>query len=158
MIDLTQLQNAAESALREAFSKSRSNAGDIEVYDHTEEIFDENFEGVAVWCDVNFKALSWFDGNPNFIINYSYELSEGTVDLFLGDECTDLDSAYDASDEFYCDDVWHIETVDDTFLMLQATFKLDSPYELQAVITQKLKALEDADFACAITPVIENYS
>ena len=158
MINLTELQNAAESALREVFSHKHNNAGDIEVYDHTEEIFDENFEGVAVWCDVNFKALSWFDGNPNFIINYSYELSEGTVDLFLGDECTDLDSAYDASDEFYCDDVWHIETVDDTFLMLQATFKLDSPDELQAVITQKLKALEDADFARAITPVIENYS
>ena len=153
MINLTELQNAAESALREVFSHKYVNARDIEVYDHTEEIFEKDFEGVAVWCDVTFKALSWFNGNPNFIINYSYELSEGTVDLFVGDECTDLDSAYDASDEFYCDNVWHIETVDDTFLMLQASFTFDSPDALEEKLINRLRALEDESFIEAIRPV-----
>ena len=70
MLNITKLQKSAEGALVEAFSEKCKSSKDIEVYDHTEEIFDSDFEGVAVWCDVNCKVLSWFEGNPNFIISY----------------------------------------------------------------------------------------
>lgn len=156
MLNITKLQKSAEGALVETFSEKCKSSKDIEVYDHTEEIFDSDFEGVAVWCDVNFKALSWFDGNPNFIISYSKELCEGSIDLFLGDECTDTDAAMDAADEFYCDGVWHIEEIND-FLMLQATFTLDVPDELEDKIIKKLKALEDVDFTRAIRPVADYF-
>ena len=156
MLNITKLQKSAESALAEAFSEKCTSIKDIEVFDHTEEIFEDNFEGVAVWCDVNRKALSWFDGNPSFIISYSKELCEGNIDLFLGDECTDMDAAMDAADEFYCDDVWHIEQIDD-FLMLQASFTLDSPDTLEENIAKKLKMLEDGDFVEAIQPVISYF-
>ena len=136
----------------ETFSEKCKSSKDIEVYDHTEEIFDSDFEGVAVWCDVNFKALSWFDGNPSFIISYSKELCEGNIDLFLGDKCTDTDTAIYAADVFYCDDIWHIEQIDD-FLMLQASFTLESPDELEKRLTTRLKALEDGSFIEAIKPV-----
>lgn len=152
MLNITKLQKSAEGALVETFSEKCKSSKDIEVYDHTEEIFDSDFEGVAVWCDVNFKALSWFDGNPNFIISYSKELCEGSIDLFLGDECTDTDAAMDAADEFYCDDIWRIEQIDD-FLMLQASFTLESPDELEKRLTTRLKALEDGSFIEAIKPV-----
>ena len=152
MINITNLQKSAENALVEVFAKSFNQAKSIEVFEHTEEIFDSSFEGVAVWCDVNFKSLSWFEGNPGFIISYSKELCEGSIDLFLGDECTDLDKATDAADGFFCDDVWHIEQIDD-FLMLQATFTLESPDELEKKLISKLNALEDQDFAQAIRAV-----
>ena len=153
MLNITKLQKSAESALLEAFSDKCQNISDIEVYDHTEEIFDNDFEGVAVWCDVHCKVLSWFDGNPNFIISYSKELCEGNIDLYLGDECTDMDAAIEAADGFYCDDVWHIEQIDD-FLMLQASLALDTPDTLEKNIAKKLKMLEDGDFVEAIQPVI----
>ena len=152
MLTITQLQKSAESALLEAFSDKCKNISDIEVYDHSEEIFDKNFEGVSVWCDINRRVLSWFDGNPKFIISNSYVLGEVTIDLFLGDECTDMDAAIEAADGFYCDDVWHIEQIDD-FLMLQATFSLESPDELEKKLTTRLKALEDENFIEAIRPV-----
>ena len=155
MLNITKLQKSAEDALREAFSE-KCNISDIEVYDHTEEIFDKNFEGVSVWCDINRRVLSWFDGNPNFIISNSYELGEVSIDLFLGDECTDMDAAIEAADGFYCDDVWHIEQIDD-FLMLQASFTLDSPDTLEENIVKKLKMLEDCDFVEAIQPVISYF-
>ena len=156
MLNITKLQKSAESALAEAFSEKCKSIKDIEVFDHTEEIFEDDFEGVAVWCDVNRKALSWFDGNPSFIISYSKELCEGNIDLFLGDECTDMDAAIEAADGFYCDDVWHIEQIDD-FLMLQATFTLDTPDTLEENIAKKLKMLEDCDFVEAIQPVISYF-
>ena len=152
MLNITKLQKSAESALAEAFSEKCKSIKDIEVFDHTEEIFEDDFEGVAVWCDVNRKALSWFDGNPSLIISYSKELCEGNIDLFLGDECTDMDSAMEAADGFYCDDVWHIEQIDD-FLMLQASFTLESPDELEKKLTTRLKALEDESFIEVIKPV-----
>ena len=152
MISITQLQKAAVGALTEVFFEKCKSIKDIEVFDHTEEIFEDDFEGVAVWCDVNRKALSWFDGNPSFIISYSKELCEGNIDLFLGDECTDTDAAMDAADEFYYDDVWHIEQIDD-FLMLQASFTLESPDELEKKLTTRLKVLEDESFIEAIRPV-----
>lgn len=158
MINITNLQKSAESALMEVFSDKCDDIKDIEVYDNTEDIFDGDFEGVSVYCDVNFKALSWFDGNPNFIISYSKELCEGSIDLFLGDECINIDAAMNAADGFYSDDVWHIESVDDSYLMLQAIFSLDTPDMLEKTLISKLKALEETDFARAITPVIENYS
>ena len=151
MLNIIQLQKSAEDALRKAFSE-KCNTSDIEVYDHTEEIFDKNFEGVSVWCDIDRRVLSWFDGNPNFIISNSYELGEVSIDLFLGDECTDTDAAIEAADEFYCDDVWHIEQIDD-FLMLQASFTLDSPDTLEEKLINRLKALEDGSFIEAIKPV-----
>ena len=151
MLNITKLQKSAEGALRKAFSE-KCNISDIEVYDHTEEIFNKNFEGVSVWCDINSRVLSWFDGNPNFIISNSYELGEVSIDLFLGDECTDTDAAIEAADEFYCDDVWHIEQIDD-FLMLQASFTLDSPDTLEEKLINRLKALEDGSFIEAIKPV-----
>ena len=156
MLNITKLQKSAEGALAEGFSEKCNNISDIEVFDHTEEIFEDDFEGVAVWCDVNRKALSWFDGNPSFIISYSKELCEGNIDLFLGDKCTDTDAAMDAADEFYCDDVWHIEQIDD-FLMLQASFTLESPDELEKKLTTRLKTLEDVDFIRAIRPVAEYF-
>ena len=58
----------------------------------------------------------------------------------------------DAADEFYCDDVWHIEQIDD-FLMLQASFALDSPDTLEEKLINRLKALEDGNFIEAIKPV-----
>ena len=152
MLNITKLQKSAKSALAEAFPDKCNNISDIEVFDHTEEIFEGDFEGVAVWCDVNRKALSWFDGNLNFIISYSKELCEGNIDLFLGDECTDTDAAMDAADEFYYDDVWHIEQIDD-FLMLQASFTLDSPDALEEKLINRLRALEDESFIKAIRPV-----
>ena len=152
MLNITKLQKSAESALAETFSEKCKSIKDIEVFDHTEEIFEDDFEGVAVWCDVNRKALSWFDGNPSFIISYSKELCEGNIDLFLGDKCTDTDAAMDAADEFYCDEVWHIEQIDD-FLMLQASFTLDSPDVLEKKLIDRLKALEDGSFIEAIKPV-----
>ena len=156
MLNITKLQKSAEDALAEAFSEKCKSISDIEVFDHTEEIFDNDFEGVAVWCDVNFKALSWFDGNPNFIISYSKELCEGNIDLFLGDECTDIDAAMDAADEFYCDEVWHIEQIDD-FLMLQTSFTLESPDDLEKKLTTRLKALENGNFIEAIRPVAKYF-
>ena len=156
MINITHLQKSAGSALAEAFSEKCKSIKDIEVFDHTEEIFEDDFEGVAVWCDVNRKALSWFDGNPSFIISYSKELCDGNIDLFLGDKCTDTDAAMDATNEFNCDDVWHIEQIDD-FLMLQASFTLDSPDTLEENIAKKLKMLEDGDFVEAIHPVISYF-
>ena len=154
MLNITKLQKSAEDALRKAFSE-KCNISDIEVYDHTEEIFDKNFEGVSVWCDIDRRVLSWFDGNPSFIISNSYVLGEVSIDLFLGDECTDMDAAMDAADEFYCDDVWHIEQIDD-FLMLQASFTFDSPDTLEEKLINRLKALEDGSFIEAIKP-IANY-
>ena len=156
MLNITKLQKSAESALSDAFSDKRNSIRDIEVYDHTEEIFDNDFEGVAVWCDVNRKALSWFDGDPNFIISYSKELCEGNIDLFLGDQCTDTDAAMDAADEFYHDDVWHIEQIDD-FLMLQASFALDTPDALEEKLINRLRALEDGNFIEAIRPVAKYF-
>ena len=156
MLNITKLQKSAESALAEAFSEKCKSIKDIEVFDHTEEIFDNDFEGVAVWCDVNRKALSWFDGDPNFIISYSKELCEGNIDLFLGDQCTDTDAAMDAADEFYHDDVWHIEQIDD-FLMLQASFALDTPDALEEKLINRLRALEDGNFIEAIRPVAKYF-
>ena len=156
MLNITKLQKSAESALAETFSEKCKSIKDIEVFDHTEEIFEDDFEGVAVWCDVNRKALSWFDGNPSFIISYSKELCEGNIDLFLGDECTDMDAAIEAADGFYCDDVWHIEQIDD-FLLLQASFTLDTPDTIEENIAKKLKMLEDCDFVEAIQPVISYF-
>ena len=156
MLNITKLQKSAESALAEAFPDKCNNISDIEVFDHTEEIFEADFEGVAVWCDVNCKVLSWFDGNPNFIISYSKELCEGNIDLFLGDECTDTDAAMDAADEFYHDDVWHIEQIDD-FLMLQASFALDTPDALEEKLINRLKALEDESFIETIRPVAKYF-
>ena len=156
MLNITKLQKSAEDALRKAFSEKCKSIKDIEVFDHTEEIFDKNFEGVSVWCDINRRVLSWFDGNPNFIISNSYVLGEVSIDLFLGDKCTDMDAAMDATDEFNCDDVWHIEQIDD-FLMLQASFTLDSPDALEENIAKKLKMLEDCDFVEAIQPVISYF-
>ena len=156
MLTITQLQKSAESALLEAFSDKCKTTSDIEVYDQTEDIFDNDFEGVSVWCDVHCKVFSWFDGNPKFIISNSYELGEVSIDLFLGDECTDMDAAIEAADGFYCDDVWHIEQIDD-FLMLQASFTLDSPDTLEENIAKKLKMLEDCDFVEAIQPVISYF-
>lgn len=156
MLNITKLQKSAESALAEAFPDKCNNISDIEVFDHTEEIFEGDFEGVAVWCDVNRNVLSWFDGNPNFIISYSKELCEGNIDLFLGDECTDTDAAMDAADEFYYDDVWHIEQIDD-FFMLQATFSLESPDDLEKKLTARLKALENGNFIEAIRPVAKYF-
>ena len=153
MINTTRLQKAAEDALRVVFYEKCKRISDIDVCDHTEEIFDNEFEGVAVWCDVNRRALSWFCGDPAFIISYSHDLDEGSIDLFLGDKCTDLDAAMDAADAFNCDRVWHIEQLDD-FLMLQATFTLESPDELEAELISKLKALEYVDFVKAIKPVV----
>ena len=155
MLNITKLQKSAEDALRKAFSEKCKSIKDIEVFDHTEEIFKDDFEGVAVWCDVNRKALSWFDGNPSFIISYSKELCEISIDLFLGDECTDMGAVIEAADEFYCDDVWHIEQIDD-FLMLQASFTFDSPDTLEEKLINRLKALEDGSFIEAIKP-IANY-
>ena len=152
MLNTTKLQKSAEVALAEAFFGKCNSIKDIEVYDHTDEIFEDDFEGVAVWCDVNFKALSWFDGKPNFIISYSKELCEGNIDLFLGDQCTDTDAAMDAADGFYCDDVWHIEQIDD-FLMLQASFALDTPDALEEKLINRLRALEDESFIEAIRPI-----
>ena len=152
MINITHLQKSAEDALRKAFSEKCKSIKDIEVFDHTEEIFEDDFEGVSVWCDVNRRALSWFGGNPSFIISYSKELCEVSIDLFLGDKCTDTDAAMDAADEFCCDDVWHIEQIDD-FLMLQATFALDTADALEEKLINKLKALEDESFIEAIKPV-----
>ena len=83
-------------------------------------------------------------------------LGEVSIDLFLGDECTDMDAAIEAADGFYCDDVWHIEQIDD-FLMLQASFTLDSPDTLEENIAKKLKMLEDCDFVEAIQPVISYF-
>ena len=151
MLHITQLQKSAEDALRKAFSE-KCNISDIEVYDHTEEIFDKNFEGVSVWCDINRRVLSWFDGNPIFIISNSYVLGEVSIDLFLGDKCTDMDAAIEAADGFYCDDVWHIEQIDD-FLMLQSSFALDTPDTLEEKLINRLKALEDGSFIEAIKPV-----
>ena len=151
MLNITKLQKSAESALRKAFSE-KCNISDIEVYDHTEEIFDKNFEGVSVWCDINRRVLSWFDGNPNFIISNSYVLGEVSIDLFLGDECSDTDAAIEAADGFYCDDVWHIEQIDD-FLMLQASFTLDTQDTLEEKLINRLKALEDGSFIEEIKPV-----
>ena len=156
MLNITKLQKSAESALAETFSEKCKSIKDIEVFDHTEEIFDNDFEGVAVWCDVNRKALSWFDGDPNFIISYSKELCEGNIDLFLGDQCTDTDAAMDAADEFYHDDVWHIEQIDD-FLMLQASFALDTPDALEEKLINRLRALEDGNFIEAIRPVAKYF-
>ena len=156
MLNITKLQKSSEDALREAFSGKCNSIKDMEVYDHTDEIFEDDFEGVAVWCDVNFKALSWFDGNPNFIISYSKELCEGNIDLFLGDQCNDTDAAMDAADGFYFDDVWHIEQIDD-FLMLQATFSLDSPDDLEKKLTTRLEALENRNFIEAIRPVAKYF-
>ena len=155
MLNITKLQKSAEDALREAFSE-KCNISDIEVYDHTEEIFDKNFEGVSVWCDINRRVLSWFGGNPNFIISNSYVLGEVSIDLFLGDECTDMDAAIEAADGFYCDDVWHIEQIDD-FLMLQASFTLDSPDALEEKLINRLRALEDESFIEAIRPVAKYF-
>ena len=152
MLTITQLQKSVESALLEAFSDKCKTIGDIEVYDQTEEIFDNDFEGVSVWCDMHCKVFSWFDGNPKFIISNSYELGEVSIDLFLGDECTDMDAAIEAADGFYCDDVWHIEQIDD-FLMLQASFTFDSPDTLEEKLINRLKALEDGSFIEAIKPV-----
>ena len=81
MLNITKLQKSAESALRKAFSEKCKSIKDIEVFDHTEEIFEDDFEGVSVWCDVNRRALSWFGGNPSFIISYSKELCEVSIDL-----------------------------------------------------------------------------
>ena len=156
MINITKLQKSAEDALRKAFSEKCKSIKDIEVYDHTEEIFDNKFEGVAVWCDINRRVLSWFDGNLNFIISNSYVLGEVSIDLFLGDECTDMDAAIEAADGFYCDDVWHIEHIDDS-LMLQASFTLDSPDTLEEKLINRLKALEDGSFIEAIRPVVKYF-
>ena len=156
MLTITQLQKSAESALLEAFSDKYKTISDIEVYDQTEDIFDNDFEGVSVWCDVHCKVFSWFDGNPKFIISNSYELGEVSIALFLGDECTDMDAAIEAAEGFYCDDVWHIEQIDD-FLMLQATFALDTSDTLKENIAKKLKMLEDGDFVEAIQPVISYF-
>ena len=155
MIKLAELQKASDRALRQVLAKTCEERELIDVYDHTDEIFDDSFEGISVWCDVNFKALSWFSGNPCFIINYSYELGEGSIDMFLGDICTDMPAAADAAQRFANTEVWHIEDVDD-FLMLQAIFTVKTPDELEEKLIKKLKALEDADFIQAIRP-IANY-
>ena len=105
-----------------------------------------------MWCDINRRVLSWFDGNPNFIISNSYVLGEVSIDLFLGDECSDTDAAIEAADGFYCDDVWHIEQIDD-FLMLQASFTLDTQDTLEEKLINRLKALEDGSFIEEIKPV-----
>ena len=62
----------------------------------------------------------------------------------------------DAADEFYYDDVWHIEQIDD-FLMLQATFSLESPDDLEKKLTARLKALENGNFIEAIRPVAKYF-
>jgi hypothetical protein len=155
MIKFAELQAASSRALTEALAKSSYEHKLINVYDHTDEIFDDNFEGVSVYCDVDFKALSWFDGIPDFIISYSYELEEGSIDIFLGDRCTDIDAATAAAERLANTGAWHIEDLDD-FLMLQATFRLKAPDELEEKLIKKLKALEDVDFIQAIRPVV-NY-
>ena len=156
MIEFTELQAASSCALTQVLAKSTDERMLIDVYDHTEEIFDDNFEGISVWCDVDFKALSWFDGIPSLIISYSYELEEGSIDLFVGDDCADIAAATAAAESLANADGWHIEDVD-TFLMVQATFKPEQDKSLEQILQEKLAMLEDIDFVAAIKPIVKYF-
>ena len=157
MITIDQLLNEANAALCEHFT-AIINGVKIEpdVYDHTEEIFDEGAEDVAVWCDVNYKAFPWYDGKPSFIICWSNELDDGSIDFFIGDRCTDLSAAKKALAGFDGDDVWSVDITED-FLVLSTDFTLDDNATLAQVLSSKLATLKSPALAEAIAPAAKYF-
>ena len=58
MITIEKLMEDTNTALCKLFTKVVNGVKiEPEVFDHTEEIFEDDFEGVAVWCDVNRFSL-----------------------------------------------------------------------------------------------------
>lgn len=157
MITIEKLLEDSYAALCRYFTKIVNGVKiEPDVYDHTDEIFDDNSPDVAVWCDINHKGLPWFNGLPNFIICCSNELGEGSIDLFIGDGCSNVYEMEKEVDCFDFEDVWHIEMADD-FLMLRADFDLDSPDMLEELISEKLVRLFDNDFSEAIRSVAKYF-
>ena len=155
MITVEKLAEDAGAALSKHFSQT-INGVKIEpkIYDHTDEIFFDSEDGVAVWCDVDCKPLPWFDGKPSLIISCSEELGICSIDLFIGDCCADVEGAEEAAEEFNGECGWHVENIDD-FLMLQAVFPLDADGTLEENISSRLETLFDEEFAEYIKPIVD---
>ena len=149
MITIEKLMEAAESALRRHFTlivngvKLRP-----EVYDHTDEIFLDGEEGVAVWCDIPKGSLSFFRGTVSMIINADEDLVLTSV--FFGEACLDKDRAEDLCDGLDLGS-WEIEKLDDD-LMLVSDFP--ASLDLEEELTRRFGEFLDEGFAGEIKELL----
>ena len=126
MITIEKLMEDTNTALCNLFTKIVNGVKiEPEVYDHTDAIFMDGEEGVAVWCDIPKNTLNFFKGTTNVIINADDSLVCASV--FFGDKCVDIESA-----EELCDGLnlgtWEIEDLDD-YLMLTTDFPITANLE-----------------------------
>ena len=126
MITIEKLMEDTNTALCKLFTKVVNGVKiEPEVYDHTDEIFMDDEEGVAVWCDIPKNTLKFFKGTTNVIINADDSLVCASV--FFGDKCIDTETAEDL-----CDGIdlgsWEIEDLDD-YLMISTDFSVTANLE-----------------------------
>ena len=116
MITIEKLMEDTNTVLCNLFTKIVNGVKiEPEVYDHTDEIFMDDEEGVAVWCDIPKNTLKFFRGTTSVIINADDGLVCASV--FLGDKCIDKESA-----ENLCDGLdlgsWEVEDLDDDLMLV----------------------------------------
>ena len=126
MITIEKLLEDSYAALCRYFTKIVNGVKiEPEVYDHTDEIFMDGEEGVAVWCEIPRNTLKFFKGTTSVIINADDTLVCATV--FFGDKCIDTETAEDL-----CDGIdlgsWEIEDLDD-YLMISTDFPVTANLE-----------------------------
>ena len=97
MITIEKLMEDTNTVLCNLFTKIVNGVKiEPEVYDHTDEIFMDGEEGVAVWCEIPKRTLKFFKGAVSSIINADADLV--CVSVFFGDECIDKESAENLCD------------------------------------------------------------
>lgn len=141
------LQEIVEKSLVNAFANKYTDRDKISVYPNSGDIFMEE-DGIAVYCDVNLKPFSWFDGSISFIVASDTDVM---VNLFIGDNCIDPERIEDLD----LDDIaWSVETVDD-FLMLETFFELGDDEQIESKLTERLVHLKSEGFSKAIKPLAD---
>ena len=142
MITIEKLMEDTNTVLCNLFTKTVNGVKiEPEVYDHTDEIFMDGEEGVAVWCDIPKNTFKFFKGTTNVIIN----ADDGLVcaSIFWGDKCIDPERA-----ESLCGGIdlmsWEISDVDDS-LMLSSDFRVTA--DLKEELSKRFGEFLDDGFA-----------
>ena len=149
MITIEKLMEDTNTALCRLFTKVVNGVKiEPEVYDHTDEIFLDGEDGVAIWCDIPKNTLKFFKGVVSSIINADDGLVCASV--FFGEECIDKESA-----ESLCDGIdlgsWEISSVDDS-LMLSTDFLVTA--DLKEELSKRFGEFLEDGFAEEIQEIL----
>ena len=149
MITIEKLMEDTNTVLCNLFAKIVNGVKiEPEVYDHTDKIFMDGEEGVAVWCEIPKRTLKFFKGAVSSIINADADLV--CVSVFFGDECIDKESA-----ENLCDGIdlgsWTIEDLDD-YLMISTDFPAAANFEEE--LSKRFGEFLDDSFATEIKELL----